>query len=77
MLADVESFEDMLDRALVEFRKQFNCEPEIVTCAPGRVNLIGEHLDYNDGFVLPMVSVVNSGRKGIAALREIKGISCI
>lgn len=31
-------------------------EPSIAACAPGRVNLIGEHTDYNDGFVFPMVS---------------------
>ena len=36
------------------FRRHFGAEPEIVAVAPGRVNLIGEHTDYNDGFVLPM-----------------------
>jgi galactokinase len=35
------------------FRQQFNAEPQI-SYAPGRVNLIGEHTDYNDGFVLPV-----------------------
>jgi galactokinase len=35
------------------FRSQFSGEPEIVTIAPGRINLIGEHTDYNEGFVFP------------------------
>ena len=34
------------------FKKKFGTEPEVFS-APGRVNLIGEHTDYNDGFVLP------------------------
>src|SRR5438874_9503480 len=34
------------------FRKEFEATPEVFS-APGRVNLIGEHTDYNDGFVLP------------------------
>lgn len=36
------------------FRARFLHEPELVVRAPGRVNLIGEHTDYNDGFVLPV-----------------------
>lgn len=37
-----------------EFREYFGGEPDEVVCAPGRVNLIGEHTDYNGGFVFPM-----------------------
>jgi len=36
------------------FRKVYGGEPTVIAAAPGRVNLIGEHTDYNDGFVLPM-----------------------
>jgi galactokinase len=35
------------------FRSQFGGEPDGVWLAPGRANLMGEHTDYNDGFVLP------------------------
>jgi len=36
------------------FSKRFGGEPDCMVRAPGRVNLIGEHTDYNDGFVFPI-----------------------
>src|SRR4029077_18430123 len=36
------------------FTECYGEPPRYVVRAPGRVNLIGEHTDYNDGFVLPM-----------------------
>jgi galactokinase len=41
------------DDAAEAFRTQYGTEPTGLWAAPGRVNLIGEHTDYNDGFVLP------------------------
>jgi galactokinase len=35
------------------FRQRFGADPEVIAIAPGRVNLIGEHTDYNDGYVFP------------------------
>src|SRR4051812_34052798 len=39
--------------AAAAFQSTFGTEPAGLWAAPGRVNLIGEHTDYNDGFVLP------------------------
>jgi galactokinase len=43
-----------LDDLRQRFNESFGEPPAGVALAPGRVNLIGEHTDYNDGFVLPM-----------------------
>jgi galactokinase len=37
-----------------EFQNKYGRPPRWIVAAPGRVNIIGEHTDYNDGFVLPM-----------------------
>jgi len=42
------------ERIAQTFSAYFNAKPDFIARAPGRVNLIGEHTDYNDGFVLPM-----------------------
>ncbi len=42
------------DNAIDLFRKTYGCDPSVVASAPGRVNLIGEHTDYNGGEVLPI-----------------------
>ena len=46
--------DERTDELIGAFRTQFQSEPTHVASGPGRVNLIGEHTDYNDGFVLPV-----------------------
>ena len=53
------------------FQELFGVEPEATASAPGRVNLLGEHTDYNDGFMLPVATpqgtlVANLGFSEIA-----------
>jgi len=49
-----ESHPPARERAARAFTERFGGKPEGIARAPGRVNLIGEHTDYNGGFVLPM-----------------------
>lgn len=44
---------DISQKVMDRFEQRFGGKPEHIALAPGRVNLLGEHVDYNDGFVLP------------------------
>jgi galactokinase len=46
--------ESLVAKAISGFESRFGRRPRWAAAAPGRVNLIGEHTDYNDGYVLPM-----------------------
>ena len=48
------NLQQLTERVAAEFQKQYGRPPHWIVAAPGRVNVIGEHIDYNDGFVLPM-----------------------
>ncbi len=45
--------ETLKEKVLETFDRQFGGGPEVVVRSPGRVNLIGEHTDYNAGYVMP------------------------
>ncbi|MGN6331652.1 MAG: galactokinase [Motilibacteraceae bacterium] len=57
--------------SVAAFKTAFGTDPEGTWCAPGRVNLIGEHTDYNDGFVLPLAL---PQRVTVAARRREDGV---
>lgn len=57
---------DIRDDTRAGFAEVFGSAPDGLWSAPGRVNLIGEHTDYNDGFVLPFAI----DRRTVVALRE-------
>ena len=74
MAKPVPKIEDLINEAREFFNEQFGCYPNHCAIAPGRVNLIGEHTDYNDGFVLPMalplvtITVGNKTDTGICTI---------
>ncbi|MEU4403682.1 galactokinase [Streptosporangium sp. NPDC023963] len=65
-------------RVVEAFRDSYGTEPAGVWHAPGRVNLIGEHTDYNDGFVLPfalpwgVTAAVSPREDGVIRLRSLQ-----
>lgn len=46
--------QELINDTRQQYRATFAADPRWLAAAPGRVNLIGEHTDYNDGFVMPM-----------------------
>ncbi len=48
------NLQELSTHIAAEFQKHYGRAPRWIVAAPGRVNVIGEHTDYNDGFVLPM-----------------------
>jgi galactokinase len=53
MLSPNPTIESLRKKAAEQFRERFGGDATFFAAAPGRVNLIGEHIDYCDGFVLP------------------------
>ena len=43
----------LIKKTTAFFQEKFGNAPEKIVLSPGRINIIGEHIDYNDGYVLP------------------------
>jgi galactokinase len=43
----------LINKTTSYFKETFGAEPSKIVLSPGRINIIGEHIDYNDGYVLP------------------------
>lgn len=68
------SNQNIFNDVQLTFKEKFKTEP-IVVRSPGRLNLIGEHTDYNEGFVLP--AAINKAIYVAASAREDDTFSCI
>jgi len=64
----------LANQTATEFTKLYRRDPHWVVAAPGRVNLIGEHTDYNDGYVFPMAI---ERYTVIAAAPAVKDTNCV
>ncbi len=68
VVPEATSEQDIRKELVKLYREEFGKSRDIVTSAPGRINLIGEHTDYNGGFVLPIAidrrTYTAAGRRG-------------
>lgn len=65
----------LIDHAQQIFAAQLGGSPDLIVHAPGRVNLIGEHTDYNDGFVLPCA--LDFGTVVLARRRQDRSVNVV
>jgi len=66
--------ENILKKLTSTFQKQYENTPIAKYFAPGRVNLIGEHIDYNGGYVFPCA--ITQGTYGVACKRDDQIVRC-
>jgi len=70
----------MLGQAISRFKEEFNCDPAVAVCAPGRVNLIGEHVDYVQGYVMPFClpfrTIIVGGKAPSSAAGQTTVVTC-
>jgi galactokinase len=72
---------ELANHTAEQFKKTYGRPPRWLVAAPGRVNVIGEHTDYNDGFVLPMAieryavmaADKSAGGKAMIQIRDVSG----
>ena len=75
------SYLELAVQVAQQFTEAYGRPPRWIVAAPGRVNVIGEHTDYNDGFVLPMAieryAVMaadrSSGGGSVIQIRDVSG----
>ena len=66
---------EMINKLEGRFEEVFNVQSTAQYFSPGRVNLIGEHVDYNGGHVLPCA--ITQGTIGLVKLRDDKTVNCL
>ena len=62
------------DAAVEKFRTWYGADPEVIAYAPGRVEILGNHTDYNEGFVLS--AAINHGTYFLASKNQSVGDEC-